>query len=223
MPRRRKGLTDEAIEQAKIALANFRAMQPTLTAYARLLTGNPKARVVADKASNGSTDGTIIYYRPPISLGKKIAHQSFKCDRRNELGLMECPACAQREEVLVTIYHEIAHIWFESFQDINDADKSLAIRAAIAELGTKYADKIKARVAMHGSKVNFMVLAGVVSPFLPILLNCLEDARVNRMLFKALPGVEMMFDADTACIFDLGVEGAQEDSRTGSTRSWSRT
>jgi hypothetical protein len=215
MPRRRKGLTDEAIEQAKVALANFRAMQPTLTAYARLLTGNPKARVVADKASNGSTDGTIIYYRPPISLGKKITHQSFKCDRRNDLGLMECPACAQREEVLVTIYHEIAHIWFESFQGITDADKALAIREAITELGTKYADKIKARIAMHGSKVNFMVLAGVVSPFLPIILNCLEDARVNRMLFKALPGVEMMFDADTACIFDLGVEGAQEDGTWG--------
>jgi len=215
MPRRRKGLTDEAINQAKIALANFRAMQPTLTAYARLLTGNPRARVVADKTSNGSTDGTIIFYRPPISLGKLIAHQSYLCDRRNELGLMTCEACAQREEVLVTIYHEIAHIWFKSFPDITDADKATAIREAINELGTKYADKIKARIAMHGSKVNFMVLAGVVSSFLPILLNCLEDARVNRMLFKALPGVEMMFDADTACIFDLGVEGAQEDGTWG--------
>src|SRR5690242_3682611 len=98
MPRRRKGLTDEAIEQAKVALANFRAMQPMLTSYAQMLTGNPKARVVADKDSNGSTDGEKIYYRPPISLGKKIAHHTYLCDRRDELGLMKCPACAQREE-----------------------------------------------------------------------------------------------------------------------------
>jgi hypothetical protein len=58
--------------------------------------------------------------------------------------------------------------------------------------------------------MGYMDLAGLVSPFLPMLLNCLEDARVNCALFDALPGTKIMFDATTQKIFRDGVEGMQD-------------
>lgn len=210
-------VTEEALEQAKIALQNFRSMQPTLNAYVRMLTGRADARVEASVTSNGSTDGKVIYYRPPLSLGKKLMHARMRCDRRDEHNLMTCPACAQREAVLVTMYHEIAHIWFNSFPGIGEADKELTIREAIKELGTEYGARIRERLSTRGGKLGYMEMARYVSPFLPLLLNCLEDARVNRALFQALPGVEIMFDADTARIFRDGVE------HMGEFGSWTRT
>lgn len=107
---------DDVNERAQQAVAAFRHMQHGLTSYARAITGSRKVRV---EVSSGPprTDGNIIYYRPPIALGDKTPHDRALCDSRNESGLKSCPACRIREEVLVNIYHEIAHIAFGSFAD----------------------------------------------------------------------------------------------------------
>ena len=111
-------------ERAQLAVRTFRQMQHGLTAYARALTGSPKVRIEV-AASEPHTDGTVIYYCPPIALGDKTPHDRFLCDKRDESGMKACPACRVREEVLVNIYHEIAHITFGSFANganyLNDA------------------------------------------------------------------------------------------------------
>jgi len=199
-------MTEEAVAQAQTALKNFRALQPTLNAYARMLTGRPDVRVVAAVHDNGSTDGKVINYRPPISLGKTLPHERWHCDRRDEYGNQKCAACAQREDILTTIYHEIAHIWFDSFQGITDEAKKKAIKAAVERVDGVYAEKIKAKLKFGTEGLGYMGLAAFVSPFFPLLLNALEDARVNRELFRALPGTKVMFDASTARTFKDGVE-----------------
>lgn len=209
---RRGRMSKDSISQAQRALRVFRSMQPTLNAYARMLSGRRDIRVAADTKSNGSTDGKTIYYRPPISLGADVQHKPWLCDKRDDLMHMLCPACQQRESILSTIYHEIAHIWFDSFQPITEESKERAIKESISAYGGKYAGGLLDRIRDKGRTASgYMELAGIVSPFFPLLLNALEDARVNRELFKALPGTKVMFDADTVRTFELGVEQIGED------------
>jgi hypothetical protein len=207
----------EAAQKAKRALSAFRAMQPTLNAYARMLTGKPNISVVDAAFNNGSTDGHKIYYRPPIGLGEQLPHQHWACDKRNPEGLQTCPACAQRESVLTTVYHEIAHIWFDSFSPADEKDQAHALREAIREHGSKYADKLRDEIARapYSVRTSYMALANLISPYLPRIINALEDARVNRALFHAMPGTKIMFDADTVKILKTGVEQLDRSGNWG--------
>lgn len=105
-------------ERAQKAVAAFRKMQFSLTSYAQSITGDRRVRVEVGGAVP-YTDGKTIYYRPPIALGDKTPHDRNLCDSRGDDGLQSCPACRVREEVLVNIYHEIAHIAFGSFDGNN--------------------------------------------------------------------------------------------------------
>lgn len=195
-------------DQARRAVKAFRSLQPTLTAYARMLTKNPRVRVEMAARDNGSTDGNRIFMRPPMALGDNTVHVRRQCDKRDEDGLLRCTACRIREMVLVTIYHEIAHISFDSFAATTDEEQRELVSRAVAEHGGKYAKQIEERINSAPSwvKGSYMGMASLVSEFLPMLVNCLEDARVNRELFRARAGTKQMFDADTARIFREGVE-----------------
>lgn len=200
------GITKEAAEKARRALRAFRSLQPTLNAYARMLTGRMDIVVEASATDNGSTDNKKIYFRPPIELGEQVSHRRHLCDKRDDKGLMRCTACRHRERILVTIYHEIAHIWFDSFRAVSKATKSLAIRDAVAERTDTYSAAIADRLRSVSHGLGYMQLAALISPYLPMLVNALEDARVNRALFQALPGTKAMFDANTENVFECGVE-----------------
>lgn len=194
-----------AEEKAQRAVSAFRRLQPTLNAYARNLTGRPDIRIVVAAQDNGSTDGKKIYFRPPIELGNEVPHVRSQCNKRSDDMQLACPACASREGVLGVIYHEIAHIWFDSFASVNEYNKKLALERAIKDHSGKYADEVRERI---NSKyvLGYMPLASLVNEYFPFLINCLEDARVNRELFKALPGTEVMFHANVCHTFAEGVE-----------------
>jgi hypothetical protein len=212
---RRGGVEDTKDEMARRAVKNFRAFQPTLSAYARALTGRKDVRVEMHASSNGKTDGKVIYYRPPIEMGDNTPHVRRLCNKRDEQLQLLCKACALREHVLVVIYHEINHIAEGTFELTTEADKSQAIKRAVAEVGTKYAKQIEAAVKNAPSYVtgSYLGLAGIISPFLPVIVNALEDARVNSRCFEKRKGTRVMFNADTQSIFMDGVE--QKDPATG--------
>lgn len=193
-------------DRARRAVTAFRAMQPTLSAYARILTKNPAVRVEMASHDNGSTDGKRIFFRPPIELGDRTEHRRSDCNRRDEQLQVICPACRIREEVLIVIYHEIAHIWFETFAPISNQAKNETIQAAIKEHGTKYAQKIDERVGKLPTHKNYMELASIVSPWLPQIFNGLEDARINAGLFGARKGTKVMFDALVNKTVKKGIE-----------------
>jgi hypothetical protein len=178
-------------------------MQPMLTAYARLITGKSDVRVVMDPASNGMTDGKRIMFKPPIELGDMTPHKRDLCDKRDGELQQLCRACAIREGVFVTIFHEIGHIAHDSFARVTDRDKADAIKQAVEVSGRKYAEAMKPRLERVS---NYQSLTGLVSPFLPYLVNCLEDARINAEVFKARKGARVMFKADTWRIFTEGIE-----------------
>ena len=100
--------TDERNERARRAVKNFRAMQFTLTGYARALTGRKDVSV---ELATGTprTDGKKIYFKPPMALGDNTPHKRMLCDKRDPKTLVQlCPACEVREEVLILVIHEIA-------------------------------------------------------------------------------------------------------------------
>jgi hypothetical protein len=195
-------------EQALRAVKAFRALQPTLSAYARMLTKRRDISVEMAAKDNGSTDGKKIYYRPPIALGDPTPHDRRLCDKRDELHQPACPACAIRETVLVTIYHEIAHNCYDSFLEPNEHDQREAVERAIAEVPGKYADLVRKKIekAPYAAKNSYLKLANLISPYLPMLVNALDDARVNKELFKARKGTKIMFEADEWKIFAEGFE-----------------
>lgn len=177
------------------AVAAFRRMIPSLNAYARAMTGRRDVRVVASKTSNGSTDGRVISYRPPLSLGRSIRHDTFLCDERGEDLQQLCPACAQREDVLAVIYHEIAHLAYDTFQKPPQGEVEGLLRAAVGDGSGGLARRAQDRLNSGQVFTSYMEVANVISPWLPHVFNALEDARVNNLMFKARPGVRLMFEA----------------------------
>ena len=205
---RKAGVDTEQDERAQRAVKAFRALQPTLSAYARILTGRPTIQVELAARDNGSTDGKKIFFRPPIALGDNTLHERRLCDKRDSDKQLLCAACAVREGVLSTIYHEIAHNCYDSFEQTSDADRSALISMAIREVDGKYAAAITAKIDNSPSwmKDSYISMASLISEFLPIIVNALEDARVNSQLFKARKGTRVMFDADVRKTFKEGVE-----------------
>jgi hypothetical protein len=195
-------------EKARRAVKAFRALQPTLTAYARVLTKRNDVQVVMSATQNGATDGKKIFFRPPMALGEYIEHKRSLCDRRGPDKRLLCLACAQREQVLVPIYHEIAHICFDTMVQPTEEDKGNAIAESVRIVDSRYAEPVRAKIErltrLH--KFSYLDLASGVSRWLPLILNALEDARVNNGHFKARSGTKIMFDAETARVFDEGFE-----------------
>ena len=201
--------TDSNAEQARAAVKAFRSMQPGLSAFARALTGKRAVRV---ELATGPprTDGTKIFYRPPIALGLDAKHNRSLCDKRDALTyIMTCPACALREEVLINIYHEISHIAFGSFKATDERDKTQAVERALEEYKGKYADSIRKRVSEAPllTKDSYLGLATLISQYLPLLVNVLEDLRIEATMFKARKGTRKMFVASITNVMVEGIEG----------------
>lgn len=205
---RHAGVDLERDEQARRAVLEGRKFLPTLTTYARRLTKDNSVIVEMATRDNGSTNGKKIFWRPPMALGDRTPHQRSLCNRRGDDYQQQCSACAKREDVLAVIYHEIAHICFESFQEVQEDDKINLIKQAIEAAGGKYAEAIKRKIqqAPYWTKSSYMGMCNLVSEYSPMIFNALEDARVNRELFKVRKGTKSMFDALCYKTFRDGVE-----------------
>lgn len=207
-----------AEERAARAVKVFRSMLPTLNGYARALTGEPRVRIELSDTPGGRTDGNTIYVRPPLALGDDRSHDRASCDRRDENRQLVCKACDAREKTLIIIYHEIAHIAYNSFQPVSEFDRLNLTRKALLASSTKYADAIRKKVevlASHETRT-YLGMANVISPFLPLILNALEDARVNHQMTLARPGTHTMFAAQA---WDVFVNGRETSS--GQIELWS--
>lgn len=201
-------------DRARAAVKAFHRMQPALTAYARALTGRPDVRVVMSADSNGHTDGKKIFYRPPMALGDNVSHDRKFCDVRDATTRQQmCPACDVREQVLITIYHEIGHIAHGSFAEATETERAQMVRRALEIVDKKYAAALLKRVqtAPDHIKATYLGMAALVSPYLPGIVNALEDARVNAASMEARKGTKIMFEVDTHRILSQGFENKMPD------------
>lgn len=198
-------------ERAERAVANFNRMTGPLTNLARALTKMPTVVVKAGRST--CTDGKTIFIKPPLELGDSLEHDRKLCDKMDAYGQLRCPACRASSSVLQGVYHELAHLAYESFAKVSDAAAKAGLEKAIedyaisrsgkaAELLDRYMERVKA-------EGNYMSAAQIVSPYLPFLINALEDARVNERLHEDRPGTRPMFHRATRKILEDGA--AMED------------
>lgn len=195
---------DMTDERAQRAVKTFRKMQTQLTAYARAITKNPGVRVVMSSES-AHTDGKFIYYRPPIALGDNLSHDRALCDKRDpDTRLQMCPACAIGERVRCSIYHEIGHLVGGSFAEVTEEQKREALMVALRELG---------HAPAYIRSESFVSLANSINPYLALLFNAVEDARVDLNMVTLRRGLKVMMEASSNQIFRDGVErGGGQDN-----------
>ena len=195
-------------------------MLPMLNAFAKALTKNQKVRVEI-REGVPCTDGTVIYMRPPMELGDPQRHERRLCGQRDERTSNQlCEGCYRHEKVLSTMLHEIAHIAFESFSAMSDADKAQIVDKMVHEtpsLAGKRIDKIKKAIdAMdRRDRLSHIAVCNLISQYLGPIHNALEDARVNTSMIAARPGARPMFRAKVIDVFENGIE--QSD---GSIAKW---
>lgn len=218
-PRQAAGVTETLDERARKAVHAFRALQPVLTAYARAMTGRNDVRVEMSATDNGSTDGKRIFLRPPLALGDNSKHDRNICNKRGADGYQLCEACAVRESVLRSIYHEISHIAFGSFERVSDFSKQQTVEFAIKDMRSEWAEMVRERIK-HFKPDSYVQLAKCINEFLPFLLNCMEDARVDAQMFKVRPGTRHMFEAETKKIFEEGFENRNPITGEYETKKW---
>lgn len=185
----------EDFDRAGRAVKRFRQMLPALTDLARVLTGRTLLQVKLDPKSGGHTDGKDIYLAPPLSLGDEFVHSYSLCDLRDEHKMYLCAACRSLEETYQVIYHEVAHLAFDSFAEPASTDYTIAC----VLLGRG------ARIS-HLTFKSFVKMASNLDVPLATILRIMEDVRINRALFEVRPGMINSFEANTYNIMAHGSE-----------------
>jgi len=216
------GPRDSTAEAARAfrAVRRMTDMLPMLNGILRVMTGRTDVQV---RITSGvpCTDGRIVYLRPPIELGDTVAHDRKLCSRRDENSSPVCPACKQMEKVDETFFHEMAHIVFESMVQVDPAEQSALLTRVLMEhpglKGSRLA-AMQQRIteAFLSNRANYMGIAQIVSPFLPTIINALEDARVNQQMYQVRNGTYHMFRAKIIETLTNGV-----DRLDGTTFRWS--
>lgn len=210
---------DTAEARAFRAYRRMSVMLPQFTSFARAISGRHDIMVSID-AGTPRTDGRTIWLRPPMSLGDIHQHDRINCGRREvESSTLICPACRQVEDVQSTLYHEIAHIVFNTFDSLREIDKAVLVQRAVTERpglsGTRL-EKLQAAIRDLPDKTSYIGVSNLISPYLPTLINALEDARVNRQMYEALSGTWHMFKSSAWEVLNNGIETID-----GSVQRWS--
>jgi hypothetical protein len=197
--------TEEERAQAWRAIQVLNGMLPQLKHFARSATGNPRVEVKVDVVTP-HTKGNVITIRPPLGLGNVYSHDRSKCGSREYDGKQICEACRVREVIEFYLFHEIAHVAFGTQESCNKRDYRHAEKY-IAEWHPdgvcSHQHKIREDMTLAPDPLN---LGKVLNPFLPMILNCFEDTRVNARTFDGRPGFRTVFDVNIKQLIEVGSE-----------------
>jgi len=106
---------------------------------------------------------------------------------------------ASREEIFAAI---------KAARDAGDAEKEAALvefSRAHALYGKSRVEKLAERLASYTPR-SYIEAASIISAWLPLIINALEDVRVNQTSYTARPGTYRMSLAQTLRIFNQGIQ-----------------
>ena len=200
----------EVQERARLAAERARKLKTTQwLPFARAVTRNPKLKMEFTKETP-RTDGKTIWLTVPITLGDKTPHELSNCGKRNEYFQQVCSACKIQDEVAITIFHEVAHIAFNSFMPLDEQDKIKALAEAIRVAAKGQPNSTRAKKLEQRYKdrppYGFMEAANIISPWLGTVLNAAEDGRVNTAMMEARIGTKAGFKGQVYSVFNEGIE-----------------
>lgn len=201
-------MNEESLTRAQRAVKTARQLKPQWEGYARMMTRNPKIKL--QFTSGGSyTDGKTIYMRVPPELGDVTRHERDLCGRRDTDLRLLCPSCEGLEQAEGAIYHEVAHIAYQTFSKMDEAEKTDALfRGVLLEAGSDDESKRAVKIKKTWEKRkpdSFMAASHLISPWLAKVMNAGEDGRVNQAMMDARPGTKMMFKARLHNTFKRGL------------------
>lgn len=210
------GVSSAAKTEAWLAASRFREMQPQLTSFARSITGNERVQVYATHKGAHSI-GNKIFIRPPLALGRNYPHDRQVCGSRGDDGRQECAACRVREVVDFYLYHEIGHVWLGT-QD-RPEPSVWTLFDTLVEMWHP------AAACNHGPEIReyakqweeVMPIANTFHKYLGLILNALEDSRVNEGMFDTRPGLRRIFEVNIERLMSEGMDFAE----TGEVVNWS--
>lgn len=177
------------------AAKEFADMRAALESFARVSTKKPDLRVRLTWTKS-YTDGSDIYVRPPLALGKiTTKHDTSLCNQRTSYGESRCMRCAVHDLVMARLVHEISHIAYNSFEAAKDADIMSALRrlVSVGKVSIETGEQIREALLASPDWKN---VATVVSPFLPPLVNVVEDVRIDLAMARVQPGSARVRRAD---------------------------
>lgn len=204
--------SSEDAEMAWKAVKAAKQYLPQWEAFARMVGRNPKMKLHLTGGASW-TDGNRVFVQVPMALGRSVEHTRTLCGKRDEDNVLRCDACKTFENVTLQILHEVAHIVHGTFAKVSETSKLQAVIDGInleaqGKSESKRAAKIKARIesAPEIYKQDYLNLAGLISPYLPILVNAIEDTRVNVAMTSQRKGIKVMMAARYIQIFKEGSE-----------------
>lgn len=196
------------VEWARLAAKRGRTERVKWQAMARMICRKPNLKLHIT-GTTPRTDGNDIWVRVPIEFGNPAPHDRKVCGQRDAKLQQMCHACSVLEDVTITILHECSHIANDSFAEMSDEDKLNLIRDAVRMEAkglpdSKRAKKIERQFVAKPPR-NYYAAAHGISPWLQMVLNALDDGRVNRAMVEARPGTKPMFESQTIRVFEQGI------------------
>jgi hypothetical protein len=197
------------------AVQAFEHMIPQLRTYARAMTGNARLQVQVT-AGPTRTDGNTIFITPPLALASKEVHSKrSECGKRAANGKLTCKACNLREVINFYLFHEVSHILWGTLADYNEYSLALWHRI-FEEWHHEDCEHYAPMLTKLDSNRATMGLANLLTPFTGMMLNALEDARVNERTFEVRPGLRKIF----AINMDRMLIDGSESLMTGEMCHW---
>jgi hypothetical protein len=211
------GFDPAASDQVWEAISVLRSKLPAMTKFARIITGNDHLTVDITTGVP-HTKGNKVFIRPPLGLGSKREHERSACGSRGEGGKQRCAACQLREVIDFYLFHELAHVIGKTQQLVTKKEiKKARIEALkLHPEGCDHHDQVMNRLAyIEQVGGDSMTLGDAFNPWLAMMINSLEDSRVNEMTFGSRPGMRTVFNMNMQRLLTEGSEMGE-----GKTLAW---
>lgn len=190
------------------AINALRGKLPAMTKFARMITGNEKLTVDIT-TSVPYTKGNKVFIRPPLGLGSRKEHERSACGSRGSGGKQICPACQIREVVDFYLFHELAHVIGQTQAIVTSKEVKRARLEALRlhPQGCEHHDSTMSRLEyLRQMGCDAMTLGQAFNPWLPMMINSLEDSRVNALTFSSRPGMRTIFNMNLERLLTEGSE-----------------
>lgn len=209
---KKKARETDLRDRSRTAVREAQRMLPLLQSFARAIS---RRSVVVRLGENTETDGRIIWLRPPMELSEPRNHMRWLCDKRDDMGELECPGCKTNENIYMGIFHEISHVVHGSFTDINPVDIWEDALAMASKHGTpEFRDMVKNGLTQPKHKP-CLELGHAIHHMVQAFCLAIEDIRVEHITSVHRPGFEEMSWWQSEVVLNKGLE--QDD---GNWVSW---
>jgi hypothetical protein len=202
------GFDPAASDQVWEAISVLRGKLPAMTKFARIVTGNDNLTVDITTGVP-HTRGNKVFIRPPLGLGSKREHERSVCGSRGEGGKQRCAACQLREVIDFYLFHELAHVIGKTQQLVTKREiKKARVEALkLHPEGCEHHKQVMDRLAhIEAVGSDSMTLGNAFNPWMAMMINSLEDSRVNEMTFASRPGMRTIFNMNMQRLLTEGSE-----------------